>query len=408
MPDIDGKEDGPGMTEEEIDKKGEGAETDKVGTLDNSLPQGEGMTSTEIDIKGKGAVRLDTYGPADIAKFGKGAVDSQANLRLLKFGEYAGKEPFDWVKGFDLSRTVPFTINDQGASLSCTGQAWSKYIAILNFIETKKYTDFSARFIYARTWIPPEGGAWLFSGGDLVTLAGIPTEGTTPSYRSARVPLNETEMRVRDDRPETLKEALAYRTKAPAYVNGNIEEMARAIRDQSGMIFGFVGTNEGMVTGGTGVVRPPAAGEVKWGHAVLAVGAGMINGKKYIKWINSWSEKWGQFGFGYIGEDYIATGHTFDGLTLIDLPNSSIPMTEHDINQVYSLAFYRLPTAAEVAFWKGKDFTDYLNTAVRDRAAFLNTRLAATPPAPPSIPAVPVPPTDLNTDVTASKSATTL
>lgn len=357
---------------------------DEGGTA-TELPPGEGLTSSEIDLKGKGAVRLDKYSPDDIAKFGKGAVDAATNLRLPRFGDFAGPVPFDWAKGFDLSRVVPMTINDQGSSSSCTFQSWSKYISVLNFNETGVYTDFSARFGYARTFLPG-GGAWLFSGGDLITLAGVPKETTTPSYTSSGRPLGEAAMQVRDDRPEALAEALVYRTKAPAYVDADMESMAKAIRDQNGMIFGFTGSNEGMVTGGTGVIRPPRSGEVIWGHCVFGIGAGLINGKKYIKFINSWSEQWGQFGYGYLGEDYVASGRTFDGLTLIDLPNKdNMALTEKEVAQLQALEGYADKDG--VAYWSGKKdgvqrtLASYLSARIPDKINVLTASLnkSATP-----------------------------
>lgn len=381
---------------------------DEGGTATETKTGDEGMTSSEIDLKGKGAVRLDRFTPEDIAKFGKGAIDAGVTLRLPRFGDFAGPVAFDWNKGFDQSRIIPLTVNDQGGSLSCTFQAWSKYVAVLNFLETKEYTDFSARFGYARTFLPG-GGAWLFSGGDIITLAGVPKETTTPSYTSSGRPLTEAAMQVRDDRPEALKEALTYRTKSPAYVRANIDEMAKAIRDQHGMIFGFTGSNEGMVTGGTGIIRPPKKGEVLWGHAVLAIGAGLISGKKYLKFINSWSENWGQFGYGYLGEDYIISGRTFDGLTLIDLPNLHMALTEREVQLIYRLSFYRAAEPDEEKYWTGKTLELFLQTAIKDRSKFLSEVVASplvtpdessilsTPPTPPTLPTdpkLPVEPAD--------------
>lgn len=287
-----------------------------------TTPDEPGLTPDQVGFYGKGAIPQDNFTPKDLNEFGKGAIPVNRALGIPRFGDYVGSLiPFDWNKGVDHSVKIPFTVNDQGSSSSCTFQAWSKYVAGLNFLETGKYTDFSARFGYARTWIPPEGGAWLFSGGDLVVLAGVPLESTVPSYDVSGKPLSEEAMRVRDDLAATLREAKTYRTKQSVSVTASIDEMAVAIRDQGGMVFGFQGSNEGAATGGTGIIRPPKAGEQKWGHGVYAVGAGLIDGKKHIKFLNSWSNKWGQYGYGYIGEDYFLSGDLFDGITLIDLPN---------------------------------------------------------------------------------------
>lgn len=280
------------------------------------------MSPQQIAFYGKGAIPADNFTSADLSGFGKGAIPVERAFGVPKFGDYVGSIiPFDWEKGVDHSVNIPFTVNDQGSSSSCTFQAWSKYVAALNFLETGKYRDFSARFGYARTWLPPEGGAWLFSGADLVVLAGVPLESTVPSYDDTGKPLSEEAFRVRDDLAATLREAKVYRSKVAVSVAANVDEMAMAIRDQGGMVFGFQGSNEGVATLGTGIIRPPLPTEQKWGHGVFAVGAGLIDGKKYIKWLNSWTNKWGQYGYGYIGEDYFASGMLFDGITLIDLPN---------------------------------------------------------------------------------------
>ncbi len=47
-------------------------------------------------------------------------------------------------------------------------------------------------------------------------------------------------------------------------------------------------------------------------------------------------------------------------------------MTEGEVKDVYRLAFYRLPDAGELAYWTGKSLSDFLKTAIKDRAAFLS------------------------------------
>ena len=49
-------------------------------------------------------------------------------------------------------------------------------------------------------------------------------------------------------------------------------------------------------------------------------------------------------------------------------------MTEQDVKQIYALAFYRLPDATELSYWVGKSLSDFLKTAIKDRAAFLNVQ----------------------------------
>lgn len=61
------------------------------------------------------------------------------------------------------------------------------------------------------------------------------------------------------------------------------------------------------------------------GHAVVLVGYGQYNpaalDKKYFKFINSWGSGWGQNGFGFLEEDYVANVNVFlSEAYAIDLP----------------------------------------------------------------------------------------
>ena len=48
-------------------------------------------------------------------------------------------------------------------------------------------------------------------------------------------------------------------------------------------------------------------------------------------------------------------------------------MSEQEVKKLYRLAFYRDPDAGELSFWVGKDLEEFLNTAIKDRANFLNS-----------------------------------
>lgn len=48
-------------------------------------------------------------------------------------------------------------------------------------------------------------------------------------------------------------------------------------------------------------------------------------------------------------------------------------MSETEVKKLYRLAFYRDPDAGELAFWTGKNLEEFLTTAIKDRADFLNT-----------------------------------
>ena len=49
-------------------------------------------------------------------------------------------------------------------------------------------------------------------------------------------------------------------------------------------------------------------------------------------------------------------------------------MTEEEVKKQYALSFYRAPDAGELAHWTGRPLLEFLNTAIKDRAEFLNNQ----------------------------------
>jgi len=49
-------------------------------------------------------------------------------------------------------------------------------------------------------------------------------------------------------------------------------------------------------------------------------------------------------------------------------------MTETEVRKIYALAFYRLPDTTELSYWVGKSLSLFLETAIKDRAAFLQNQ----------------------------------
>ena len=46
-------------------------------------------------------------------------------------------------------------------------------------------------------------------------------------------------------------------------------------------------------------------------------------------------------------------------------------MTKEEVKKQYALSFYREPDAEELAYWTGRPLLEFLNTAIKDRAKFL-------------------------------------
>lgn len=252
--------------------------------------------------------------------FNPGLIPRDLHPAEPRYGDIFGVPYFDWDAGFDVAENLGLIIkvDDQGLSLSCVGQAFSKYAEILNFAETKKQVNISARDVYSRIFIPPTGGAYLRSGAALLARRGAAEEYLVPSGPE------EVLMReVRDD-SEVEANAKIYKAREYAAVAPNIDEIANAVKRQNGLVIGVIGSNEGWQSS---VPRPPEKYERMWGHSFLILGAKRINGIKTIYGPNSWGEDWGQHkGFVYITEEYFHTGYVFHGYTVVDLPN---PETGH-------------------------------------------------------------------------------
>lgn len=257
-----------------------------------------------VETKGKGGL-YRTKDPRDI--------DYSAYLDHLS----AAPSSVVWDdKGYRVENDgIILKVEDQGQSLSCVAQAWSKLREILVQYKIKSFKDLSAHDIYSRIY-EPEGGAYGYKGGGLVVNHGVAEESIVPSY-IAKTPPTEDFMRTINNSPQALQSAAIFKIQAYGNLNDNIDQYADAIKRQHGIVFGVVGSNLGW---SSAYPRPPVEGEDFWYHFIVGVGYKLINGKKYIIILNHWSERWGDGGFGYLSEDYFGKGWVFNGMVAIDLP----------------------------------------------------------------------------------------
>lgn len=234
--------------------------------------------SIDLELLGKGAQHLE-----DDRDFAFGA-----ELTL----------PYDWTK--EIVFDVPVIVKDQNGSYSCVAQSASAMATISYYKKTGKYLDFSARFFYSQISLGPKQGAYMRDGVDLlVKLGSCPRQNFVDDPQTEEHMMNKTGI---EAVISVAKEYDIYSDQAYALVNGGIDAIAAAIRDHGSVMIGARGSNE------TWSNPYVAKGAGEWGHAIVGVSAVQKEGKKYIKFLNSWSENWGQQGYGYLSEEYINDG----------------------------------------------------------------------------------------------------
>lgn len=254
-------------------------------------------------------------------KFNPGAFPDRPDERDYKYSEVCGSPEIDWHKGFNVEKELDtqFKIEAQNGSLSCVGQAWSKYGEVLDCVETKQGTDLSAKSIYEQIYLP-SGGAYLREGAKTVVKGGVSRENWTPSYDNGQPPSEEfmRKITITSEIREKMKkyQAKEYRTIG----SGNVDLIAHAIQNNWGAVSGALGDNKGWKDWR---VKPPTSSK-PWGHAYYYYAFGMDTVGKYFDFINSWGDKWGRNGKGRMYfENYDMPNNTFGVWTLVDKPNTS-------------------------------------------------------------------------------------
>lgn len=248
--------------------------------------------------------------------FGKGAIrEDIPDPRDYKWGIDVGMAtpPFDWEKGYDVEKELSIhlgkefkvTVKDQNGSSSCGGQAWAYYGQVLNAFHDKNTDERSAKFIYAQTFVST-GGSGGRENCDIAIKQGWGLEVECPSYDVGNPP-SEAFMQRKEDITDTarlhakLDKALSYAN----VFNREVEDIATAVRDNHGSVFGTTGTNNG--TWRSAFPLPPTTFNNSWNHWLYCGKLKLINGKKYFGIINSWGLNIGEVSWQWLSEDYIKT-----------------------------------------------------------------------------------------------------
>ena len=253
-------------------------------------------------------------------------------------------------QGFDVkSRTGVFKREHQGSSSSCVGQAWSKYLEILHIIEAKdkQYENFnvdlSARDIYSQIALPG-GGAYTRDGAEVAVKKGNCQENLLPSYENGANP-TEPFMKSRDGiSPLAETDALFYRAlkyvridTAPVLRDVDWEDIRQVIWQFNGFVSGYRR------------------------HCMYAGGFGLVEGKRAIKFINSYgsgSDRW------YVeGNENELYNITFL-YNLYNLPTDmkleKIPINKELLDFLYKYGLHRKPDP-KAQSWIGHNLQTFGN-----------------------------------------------
>jgi C1A family cysteine protease len=218
---------------------------------------------------------------------------------------------------------------DQGQIGSCTAQAG---VGMLEYFERKlhgKHLDASRRFLYKVTrtlgHLEGDSGAFLRTTIGAMTLFGVPPEDYWP-YSEAEF----------DEDPPAFCYAFAqnyqavkyYRLDPPGTERSELLPSIKShLASQLPAIFGFTVYGSIADAGDDGKIPFPVTGDkVAGGHAVMAVGYddkirianrdGETQGAILIR--NSWSNGWGEDGYGWLPYDYVLEGLADDWWVLIE------------------------------------------------------------------------------------------
>ena len=301
------------------------------------------------------------YTGAKKPKFYTGAVKDELDSADVPF---KGLEaPFDWALGFDIelvlgyrltcksesefygprgktgwgvdryreivmTNPTPFRIpvKDQGTSLSCTGQGTAYYVSVLNMIETGKWLEISARDVYAYVKIA-SGGAYLRDAIKLAVDRGVASEELVSSQPATEANLSTKP--VETEKIKAIRKVLQSKeNRYIPYMGDRIEQTAKAILQNFGVFFGVYGVNDNSWYS----EYPITPDRMVWAHAIYGGKCFFVNGKPFIKFINSWGDDIGAEGWQGIGEDYFtkllpngdmaSEPAVFNPWTLTDKPNT--------------------------------------------------------------------------------------
>ncbi|MGE0126671.1 MAG: hypothetical protein AB7U82_01105 [Blastocatellales bacterium] len=248
----------------------------------------------------------------DISQLGTGAKVDTPDQRDFKYSAIAaGAAPVDWSMEFRLPEPPD---ENQNSSDSCVAQS-SSYLHWQH-----KGKDYSRRDLFSRIFL--DYGAMLRDGVKQTTKTGQQTRDECADPK----PQTPANMRIKSSLPDS---AGMDDLEASYFSVGNTpDEIAQAVRDHRGCIFGVVGnwdtwkdlTNP----------EPPAPNTVNWQHAIYAFGYHLHDGQRCIIAKSSWCNS--SHNEHHIKENYFKLGMTFSPWAVV--PKEQFMFTNYKVKVI--------------------------------------------------------------------------
>lgn len=202
--------------------------------------------------------------------FGTGAIPDLPDDRDYQYKFIAASSaPIEWDKPFSLPEPPN---HNQNSSDACVAHS-SSYLHWQH-----KGKDYSRRDLFSR--IALDYGAYLRDGVKQLCQTGQQTKDECPDPS----PQNPSNMRVKSSLPDSA--GMDDLESSFFSVGTSIDEIAQAIRDHKGCIFGVVGN--WATWGNLDYPEPPSPNTQNWGHAVYGKGYHIDGGQKCIIAKSSW------------------------------------------------------------------------------------------------------------------------
>jgi hypothetical protein len=147
----------------------------------------------------------------------------------------------------------------------------------------------------------------------------VVTEEDATSYQDGQPPTEQFMENRLDIVPDEVEEGKTYLAKKfVTWNNKDWNGYKQAIYSGSGAVGGAEGNNYAW---SGGIILLPEKGQLDWGHSIFFTGWKIIDGIEYLEFVNSWSDGWGDNGFGYMPKEYVDAGYVFNPVTLVDANN---------------------------------------------------------------------------------------